>query len=272
MLTFMPDQHFTAVRPPADGRWLISSLHAHRVDGRGRPFRRLPAPFAAVSVTVGAPGAWQSPAGWTRHPRCALHGVFTQWSDAVYRVHETTSILMALIEPFAARLLFGDSSVNQVLDLERLRPDWTSALLDRLEDCTTTEAALAELGAALCALRPAIGAPANEVLAFLKLTRDSAGAIRVADATDILACPERQFRELFNEHVGVSPKQWCIVERFASNLRRLHPQPWENSASRVPDYFDQPHEIREFRRLAGITPGQYRQAKLAGDRRVYAVG
>jgi AraC-like DNA-binding protein len=76
---------------------------------------------------------------------------------------------------------------------------------------------------------------------------------------------------MFQSGIGVSPKKWCEIERFAANLRRLHPNPWTDEGA-APDYFDQAHEIREFRSMAGITPGAYRREKLMGDRRVFAFG
>ncbi len=40
----------------------------------------------------------------------------------------------------------------------------------------------------------------------------------------------------------------------------------------MPAYYDQAHEIHEFRRLAGVTPSVYRHEKAEGDRRLFAIG
>ena len=64
--------------------------------------------------------------------------------------------------------------------------------------------------------------------------------------------------------MGVSPKIYCRVQRFQRVIRRLTAEPTAPWADVALDagYTDQPHFAREFRRLAGITPGAYRA--LAG--------
>ena len=56
----------------------------------------------------------------------------------------------------------------------------------------------------------------------------------------------------------------CGVDRM---IRRLHDAPWEADAwAEAPIPFaDQPHAIREFRALTGLTPRAYVRAKRSGD-------
>lgn len=169
---------------------------------------------------------------------------------------------MALIEPWAVEPLFGVPgrvTIDSVIDLGA---------------CETLQAVgrSFELEALAAALESRIVAPAPfDLLPVLAEARHEAGSARVDRIARSAGLEARSLRRLFQTRIGVSPKRLFGIERFAANLRCLHPAPW-NGSGIAPDYFDQAHEIREFRRFAGLTPGTYAREKRAGDRRVFAVG
>jgi AraC-like DNA-binding protein len=100
------------------------------------------------------------------------------------------------------------------------------------------------------------------------LATSGAGAIREAAA--LANVSERQFRRLFQERYGVPPKQYQRVLRVDRLLRQLHPAPWETDAlSGIPlEFADQPHIIREFKALTGMTPSTYLRRKRDAEDRV----
>src|SRR5690606_11545279 len=64
----------------------------------------------------------------------------------------------------------------------------------------------------------------------------------------------------FRDAVGLTPKTWCRVRRFGRALDRLAADPdiaWAELAA-AEGYADQAHFVREFRALAGLTPGAWR--------------
>ena len=70
----------------------------------------------------------------------------------------------------------------------------------------------------------------------------------------------RRFVALFREAVGLSPKRYSRVLRFRRMLDRAAaaaPPPLAELALEA-GYSDQAHFNREFRELAGVTPGEYR--------------
>jgi AraC-like DNA-binding protein len=72
----------------------------------------------------------------------------------------------------------------------------------------------------------------------------------------------RHFIAVFERETGLTPKRFCRVQRFRKLLAdaAAHPAlPWTDLAL-AHGYSDQPHFNREFRVLAGITPGEYRRA------------
>lgn len=68
------------------------------------------------------------------------------------------------------------------------------------------------------------------------------------------------FIELFRSAVGLTPKHFYRVQRFAAVLRRLATAGAADLADLATSagYSDQAHLTREFRAFAGITPTQYR--------------
>lgn len=70
----------------------------------------------------------------------------------------------------------------------------------------------------------------------------------------------RQFASLFRRAVGMPPKRYCRVRRFKKTLDHLAAHPtvaWAELAL-ARGFSDQPHMVREFRAMSGLTPGRYR--------------
>lgn len=251
----------------------ILALHAHRGAAAGRPFRRLPGPFAAIVIDLGGTGTWRE-AGertWRPYPRIALHGLMRGWTEAGARP-PTTDCLMALLEPWAAGPFLGlpaAATVDRVTDLEAALPGWGRSLVAELGRLDNPCDRIAQLEDMIAGRLDRTAPPAG-LSHFLAASRASGGALRLRAYARAVGHSDRSLRHRVNAGLGIGPKRWCRLERFSANLIRLHPDPWRRAAA--PDYFDQAHEIHEFRHLAGITPGAYRREKEAGDRRVYATG
>jgi AraC-like DNA-binding protein len=67
----------------------------------------------------------------------------------------------------------------------------------------------------------------------------------------------RSFVELFRRAVGLTPKRYCRVRRFQRALAL--PRGSLGALALAAGYSDQAHFTREFRALAGLTPGEYRR-------------
>ena len=81
----------------------------------------------------------------------------------------------------------------------------------------------------------------------------------IADVARALGVGERRLERAFDEAVGLPPKQLARVLRFRAVVRRVDRDPdvrWTDLAFDT-GYADQPHLVREFRALAGVTPTQY---------------
>src|SRR6185312_7678377 len=71
----------------------------------------------------------------------------------------------------------------------------------------------------------------------------------------------RHFIAVFERETGLTPKRFCRVQRFRHLLAdaATHPAISWTELALAHGYSDQPHFNREFRALAGITPGEYRR-------------
>ena len=112
------------------------------------------------------------------------------------------------------------------------------------------EALLAARVPRVHALHPAVA---------LALERFTAGE-PVGEVVRASGRSHRAFIALFRRAMGLSPKVYCRLQRFQRVMGRLAldpAAPWSDVALDA-GYSDQPHFGREFRELAGVTPGEYR--------------
>jgi len=110
--------------------------------------------------------------------------------------------------------------------------------------------------------------PADDLAArAIALMQRTRGGIGVRAAARALGVGERRLERAFDRSVGLSPKRFARVLRFLRAVRAIGCRtaaPIGGAAlAHASGYADQPHFIREFRRLAGVTPEQF-----AAERRV----
>lgn len=76
---------------------------------------------------------------------------------------------------------------------------------------------------------------------------------KVSVAAHALGVSERQFNKWFKVSVGLSPKRVVSLERLRLSLNALRSGKGDPTAG----FYDQAHQIRCFRAVLGVTPGQY---------------
>lgn len=81
-------------------------------------------------------------------------------------------------------------------------------------------------------------------------------ATPIKDLADAVCLSKRQFERVFNETIGMNPKEYSRVVRFQKSLWFMqHGE--DNYAGIAADcgYADQSHFIKEFKEMSGHTPG-----------------
>jgi transcriptional regulator GlxA family with amidase domain len=94
----------------------------------------------------------------------------------------------------------------------------------------------------------------------------SAGGVEIGRLSERIGCSRRHLIAGFREQVGVPPKTAARILRFDRAARAVR-DGRRGSLARLATacgYHDQAHMTREFRALAGLTPGAYRAAALPG--------
>lgn len=253
---------------PADlARFVMSFVHRDEVVD-GKVVRVLPELRASIQVMADAQYWRRGPAlgaAWRQLPKVSLWAPQHDWGYGF-----ATGRIQAfgvLLTGEAMRLLLGrpvSEVANEILNLGDVNPDLAFCLHPRPAEPFDTwmERVCAGLRAAFVAAPDATD-PIQPTLDILATAETSA----VGRAAQAAGLSERHYRRLFRELHGVTPKRYQRGLRVDRMLRQLHHRPWE--ADPHPEhpisFADQPHAIREFRALTGLTPAQYARAKLSGD-------
>ncbi len=70
----------------------------------------------------------------------------------------------------------------------------------------------------------------------------------------------RQLRRLTQLHLGLSPIEFARVLRFQRTLQAMNTAGYKTAWA--DHYYDQPHFIREFKRLSGLTPTEFKSLSV----------
>jgi AraC-like DNA-binding protein len=161
---------------------------------------------------------------------------------------------------------FIDAAAHELLDgeaelatLTRLRD-----LAERVAQARDNSARCAVVSIALLDARHrtrAADAPLDRALWAIRRAPSQAAIAKLAASVGL---SERQFERRFLERVGIGPKRFARIMRLerALSLAQRADQSQAELAARA-GYSDEPHLLREFRALTGLTP-----KALAAERRV----
>lgn len=190
-------------------------------------------------------------------------------SSYVKRLSPGRSIGVQL-EPGVAGLLFGipaDHLAERHTPLTDLWGSEAAELRERLASIDEPAALIDALERFLLARLPRVHGVDPAIAFALDQFRRS---VPVSQVVASIGWSHRRFIERFRATVGMTPKRFCRVRRFAHVLRLAGRRPAASLAELALDagYSDQPHFNREFRELADMPPGEYRNAAPAAAHHV----
>ncbi|ANM31377.1 hypothetical protein ABI59_20065 [Acidobacteria bacterium Mor1] len=100
----------------------------------------------------------------------------------------------------------------------------------------------------------------NPVVEYLTGRLFAPAGIRIGDVVDEVGYSQRHIAGLFRRWVGLPPKQYGRIRRFQQVLGSVTRDPrspdWADVALEH-GYYDQSHLVRDFREMAGMSPGAY---------------
>ncbi len=191
-------------------------------------------------------------------PPAALLGPRSRicWQSAGPRI----DWFMVQLTALGCRRLLGLSFAEAWHDEIALSDLWgpaAEALHDRLRAAGSFEARVAIAGATL---RTRAGDEALDDRLSQLGAIARAGRIRSVSAlVNGLGVGPRRLHQRFVADYGISPKGFLSLMRFGRQLAARHPLAAPDMDE--PEYADDSHAIREFRRFTGLTPGAYVRAK-----------
>lgn len=192
---------------------------------------------------------------------CALVGG-ARTAAYVRDVSRPSRSVGAMLRAGAAELLFGvpaDALAERHTRLDDLWGASAAEARDRVRAAASPADQLDVFERVLAARLPRAGAlppVVADALARLDSGDDVAAVVGASGYS------HRAFIEVFRRAVGLTPKRWGRVRRLARALGQPGGAPWAEVAHAA-GYSDQAHFAREFRAMAGVTPGAYRAAAPA---------
>ena len=197
-------------------------------------------------------------------PRCFVVGVMRRADVVPLAGH--VDLLGVRFRPGGA-LPFLDVPLHELadrhVDLDALWGRRAATLFDAVATAPLAER-VAVLERMLAAARARTLADDDLVPRAVTLMRRTRGGIGMRSAAQALGVGERRLERAFDVAIGLSPKRFARVVRFLGAVREIGRSLYSGTAvAFAAGYADQPHFVREFKRLAGVTPAQY-----AAERRV----
>ncbi|MFD8143933.1 helix-turn-helix domain-containing protein [Streptomyces sp. NPDC059708] len=155
---------------------------------------------------------------------------------------------------------------NLVVELDDVLGPEAGPLVERLAAAPDWAARFDLLDAVLLARLGRGPEPAPEVEQAWRLLTRSAGAVPIARLADEVGWSGSYLVRRFTEQVGLTPKTSARVLRFRRAARLLSRGPVDLAAIAAGcGFYDQAHLTREFRALAGLTPGRMATAARPVD-------
>ncbi|WP_437738171.1 helix-turn-helix domain-containing protein [Sorangium sp. So ce1335] len=197
---------------------------------------------------------------------------------AVYkRVPRFQIVVQVVFRPGGAYPFFGvpmDELADRIVPARDLWGGRADALLEQLAAAgagVTLDAARARLEAIERALEgrllgPDVFEPASAAVARAAVRKLSLGGGTVEETASALHVSPRNLRRAFVATVGVSPKQYARIARFQRVVANMQVArgAWSEVAL-ASGYCDQPHLVREFRELAGLSPVEFMKRRSTGE-------
>jgi AraC-like DNA-binding protein len=206
------------------------------------------------AITVGGPGA----GGREQRVTSFVTGLST--GPAMTEFSGVQHGIEVNLTPPATRMLLGGSMAelaDRVVALADVLGPEADRLAERLYDAPGWPERFALLDEVLGRRLAAAPAPAPDAVWAWRRLRETHGRLPIGELVAEIGCSHRHLGVRLREHVGLAPKAAARVLRFdrAVTLMRADAGRWAEIAAAC-GYADQPHLTRDFRDLAGATPGE----------------
>ncbi|MEU9831033.1 AraC family transcriptional regulator [Streptosporangium sp. NPDC048047] len=247
-----------AGRPSAAPRSGVTRIQAY-TERRTRPLIRRQPPFAGVVLIVGwgAPITLTGPGPDGPRRLVSFVGGFHDVPVDTVTAGVAEGVQVDLT-PLGARRLFGvpmSELTNRVLPLDEMLGTWADTIAERLAETPGRAARIALLDEALARRMHAAPAVDARVGRAWRLLSATGGTISIAALAGELGWSHRHLVSRFRDQIGLAPKAAARVLRFERATARLRTGAPPAEVAAACGYYDQAHMNRDFKVMAGVTPG-----------------
>lgn len=252
MLTILPPSPLLA--RAVLSYWFIQDMAGSH---QGKPIRTAPHSAPVLTINFGQPNT--DSAGMCV-PKASLLGLQTRartWISG-----PETYFVMVMLTPQGLISLFphvGSDVIDGLLDLGSFIGDReTHHLLNDLSAAWAPQRIKPRLDRWLLR-RIEMGKDSTEPAQFAIACDMLAQNQTVHTVADEIGISRRGLHRWFHSQFGVGPKEYALLHRLQASLTSVQTRCGDPVAS----FSDQAHQIREWKRRLGVTPGAYRQTSLA---------
>jgi AraC-like DNA-binding protein len=255
-------------RPGSELATYVAELQGYVETRAPRPVKRreVPWPGVVLIVNFGPPFRIADP----RAGPPADHGSFVAGLHDSYVVTESLGLSRCIqvnLNPLGAYRLLDlplHAIANRTIPLEDLLGAAASRLADRLDAAGGWTARFELIERALASRLAAAREPSPGIVWAWRRLEGATAPLHVGALAQELAWSHKRLIAEFREQIGMPPKTVARVLRFHRVIRWLAESEearWAELAHRA-GYFDQAHFNRDFRELAGSTPGEFLRRRV----------
>lgn len=235
--------------------------------GETRPMREVPFPGVPLILNLGAPWEVEGPAASPARLDSFMAGLHA--APAIVRAGAAGWACIELrLTPLGAHRVLGlamyelTNRTNRSVELEDLLPG-ARELTSRLREAESWAERFGLVESFLLRRLADASPPAPEVEWSWHRLRRSGGRASIGGLAAELGWSHRRLIARFREQIGLAPKAAARVLRFDRAVAALGSPRALGLAEVATEcgYFDQAHLNRDFRELAGTTPGAFLRAR-----------
>jgi AraC-like DNA-binding protein len=172
------------------------------------------------------------------------------------------------LTPIGAYLLLAvpmDELSNRTVALDDVLGAAADELAERLAAAPSWAERFAIVDTAFLVRLSRARAMAPGVVAAWTRLRRTHGCTDIGALAEELGWSRKHLIACFREHIGLPPKTVASILRFNRAVQLMDGQhiTW-GALALESGYYDQAHMIRDFRRFAGVTPGEFLSRRLPG--------
>ncbi|WP_144281879.1 helix-turn-helix domain-containing protein [Chryseobacterium echinoideorum] len=177
-----------------------------------------------------------------------LLGIGTTPEQSIIRAKRTTFAIS--FKPLATEYILR-KSVSHLLNKGENLPDdfWSFSAIDLKDFNSFCQKATRQIKAFLP------NELDNRKQKLFDLIYSSNGAFSVAELSEKVCWSNRQINRYFNHQYGISLKAYCNILRFRASFQQIK----DGQLFPEQNFADQPHFIKEVKKLAGVNPKQLTQ-------------